>query len=273
MKTRMTIPLILPEAACPHRCVFCNQHTITGKHKGPSQQEIEETIGQYLSTKRASVTHVEVGCFGGSFTGLPEEEMLGVLRAIRPWITSGEVHGIRISTRPDYITPQKLALLKEMHVTTVELGVQSHRDRVLLASGRGHTAAHTEKASTMILEGGFRLGHQLMIGLPGEEEGDEVYNAETSIRQQAADIRIYPVLVLKGTELATRYLQGTYQPLTLEVALIKAKRMVERFDQAGCNTIKVGLHPSESFSRGELMAGPWHPNFRQKMWRCGDVGR
>jgi len=263
----MTIPLFLPEAACPHRCVFCNQHSITGKQTTPTEEEIRETITRYLKTKKGSVTHVEVGCFGGSFTGLPDREIVRVLETVQPWITSGEIQGIRVSTRPDYITEQKLTLLKALHVTTIELGVQSHRDRVLEASGRGHAAAHTERASSMILHHGFRLGHQLMIGLPGEEDGDETFNAETSISQGAADIRIYPVLVLKGTDLARQYEQGTYQPLSLETALNKAKRMVEMFEKADRNIIKVGLHPADSFTKGDLLAGPWHPNFREMMMR------
>jgi histone acetyltransferase (RNA polymerase elongator complex component) len=253
----------MPEEACPHRCVFCNQHIITGRNNTPSDQQILSIIQTYLSTRRSSVRHAEVGFFGGSFTGLPAYEMQRVLLLVQPWIERGEIQAIRISTRPDYIDEDKLMLLKQMRVQTIELGVQSHRNRVLEASGRGHSARDTQNASEMILRHGFRLGHQLMVGLPGEEEGDEVFNAETSIRLGAMDIRIYPVLVLKNTELASRYAQGVYKPLTLEEAIGKAARMVQIFEAAGRNIIKVGLHPSEQFTRGDLIAGPWHPNFRE----------
>ena len=259
----MTIPVFMPEAACPHRCVFCNQHIITGKIATPSDDQIENTVLAYLKSKKPSVTHVEVGFFGGSFTGLPEEEMMRVLKLVQPWIDTHEIQAIRISTRPDYISEEKLLLLKQMRVKTIELGVQSHFDRVLEASGRGHHAGDTQLASAMILRHGFRLGHQLMVGLPGEEEGDEVLNAETSVQQGANDLRIYPVLVLRGTLLARWYHQGRYQPLSLEEAILKASRMVKIFETAGRNIIKVGLHPSESFSRGNLIQGPWHPNFRE----------
>lgn len=259
----MTIPVFMPEAACPHRCVFCNQQAITGQASMPSDEQIVATFRAYLSTRKPSVNHVEVGFFGGSFTGLPVQEMRRVLILVHPWIESGEIQAIRISTRPDYIDVERLLLLKELHVSTIELGVQSHFDRVLQASGRGHTAKDTRNASAMILHHNFRLGHQLMIGLPAEEEGDEVTNAETTVSQGASDIRIYPVLVLKNTELAHRYNHGLYKPLSLEEAIGKASRMVQIFDQAGKNILKVGLHPSDSFSNGELIAGPWHPNFRE----------
>lgn len=255
----------MPEAACPHRCVFCNQHVITGRQKLPSDDVIRSTIAKFLEARKPSVTRVEVGFFGGSFTGLPKGEMERVLDLVQPWIRSGEIQGIRISTRPDYIGSENLLLLQKMHVGTVELGVQSFRNRVLSASGRGHTMEDTERASRLILDSGFRLGHQLMVGLPGEEPGDEVFNAEESVRLGAHDIRIYPVLVLRGTELAERFARGEYIPLTLDEAIGKVSRMVSIFKAAGKNIIKVGLHPSESFEHGDLIAGPWHPNFREKL--------
>ncbi|MFO7722984.1 MAG: radical SAM protein [Bacteroidales bacterium] len=259
----MTIPLFMPEEACPHRCVFCNQHTITGRQSRPSDEEILDTVRKYLASRKPSIRHVGIGFFGGSFTGLPLPEMEHVLSLVQPWIHSGEVQAIRLSTRPDYIDETILDLLKRMRVSTIELGVQSFRNHVLEASGRGHTAEDTERASARILKHGFRLGHQLMVGLPGEEPGDEGYNAKETIRMGASDVRIYPVLVLKDTELAQRYANGVYQPLSLEEAMARVRRMADIFQIAGLNIIKIGLHPSESFLSGKLIAGPWHPNFRE----------
>ena len=259
----MTIPLFMPEAACPHRCVFCNQHSITNRQDQPTDEQITQTITSYLKTRKPTIERVEVGFYGGSFTGLPEADMRRVLELVHPWLLAGEVHAIRVSTRPDYIDQRRLKLLQEMNVETIELGVQSFRDKVLLASGRGHTAADTEIASALILKHGFRLGHQLMVGLPGEEPGDEVFNAHESVRLCASDIRIYPVLVLRNTELEVLYIAGKYRPLTLEEAVEKASRMINILEAAGKNIIKVGLHPSESFAKGDLIAGPWHPNFRE----------
>lgn len=231
----------MPEAACPHRCVFCNQHVITSKVAPPTEEEMGETIQTYLSTKKPTVKHVEIGFFGGSFTGLPIHELTRVLSIVQPWIKRGEIDAVRISTRPDYIDEAVLDLLKRYNVITIELGVQSFRDRVLIASGRGHTASDTEKASELILQYGFRLGHQLMVGLPGEEPGDEIFNTNESVRLGASDIRIYPVLVLKDTELANLYEKGLYKPLTLNEALEKTSRMVKVFRASGKNIIKVGL--------------------------------
>ena len=49
------------------------------------------------------------------------------------------VHGIRLSTRPDYINPHIMDILQEYGVTAIELGAQSMDPEVLEASKRGHT--------------------------------------------------------------------------------------------------------------------------------------
>ena len=95
---------------------------------------------------------VEVGFFGGSFTGIPMDEQKGYLKIIEHYILSGSVNGIRLSTRPDYINGEILEMLANYNVTTIELGAQSFDDGVLKRSRRGHTALQIEQAAAMILE-------------------------------------------------------------------------------------------------------------------------
>jgi histone acetyltransferase (RNA polymerase elongator complex component) len=141
---------------------------------------------------------IEVGFFGGTFTGLPPEEQRSYLQSVTPFIESGRIQGIRLSTRPDFISAEILALLKEYPVKTIELGAQSMDDEVLKRSGRGHTAADTVNASAMILKAGFSLGLQMMIGLPGDTPERSVATAKKIAALGATETRIYPVIVIKG---------------------------------------------------------------------------
>ena len=68
------------------------------------------------------------------------ELQLELLKTAYPYVRNKEVSGIRISTRPDYISPEILDRLKQYGVSTIELGVQSMDDEVLRFSGRGHCA-------------------------------------------------------------------------------------------------------------------------------------
>ena len=67
MRTRYyTIPIFIPGLACPFRCIFCNQHKISGYDHIPSAEEVRQTIENYLSTIPGRKRHVEIGFFGGS---------------------------------------------------------------------------------------------------------------------------------------------------------------------------------------------------------------
>ena len=116
--------------------------------------------------------------------------------------------GIRISTRPDYIDRKTLKRLKKYKVKTIELGVQSTNDYILKKCKRGHTYKDVVKASRMIRFYRFRLGHQMMVGLPESNEIDDLNTAKDLIKLKPKMVRIYPVLVIKGTELELKNIKS-----------------------------------------------------------------
>lgn len=264
MKLRhYTIPIFVPELACPNRCVFCNQQKISGTLCQPSDIEIHEIITERLFTIPAG-SEVEIGFFGGNFTGIPLNEQEHLLLLVQPYLKQGRVSAIRLSTRPDYIDQQRLDLLKAYDVRTIELGAQSLDEEVLKLTGRGHTVEDVRKASQMILDNGFSLGLQMMIGLPGDTTEKSEHTAREIIRLGATSARIYPTLVIRDTELETLYLEGKYIPLTIEEAVAWAKEIVLIFENAGVSIIRLGLHPSEGLLQGRnLVGGPFHVSFAE----------
>jgi histone acetyltransferase (RNA polymerase elongator complex component) len=267
-----TIPVFIPLEACPFKCIFCDQRKITGRSGVPSPADIEETMRKFFQTLPLADRVIEVGFFGGTFTGLPPEQQRRYLSSVLPHVKSGNVSAIRVSTRPDFISREILSLLKEYPVETIELGAQSMDDGVLEASGRGHTSRQTEIASEMILEAGFRLGLQMMIGLPGDSEEKAILTAEKISRSGASETRIYPVVVIRGTALESMFRRGTYHPLTLGKAVHLTKSAVKVFERSGVRILRIGLHPSEGLLNGsDLVAGPFHPSFRElvmtSLWR------
>ncbi len=259
-----TIPIFIPQLACPFRCVFCNQEKITGRGHIPGIGEVINTIEQYQFSYPKGKKHIEIGFFGGNFTGINTVDQEKYLRVAKQYLDKGIVDGIRLSTRPDYIDEMRLHLLKKYSVTTIELGAQSMDNDVLTRSARGHTAEDTEKASRMIISAGFRLGLQMMIGLPGDTLEKSVLTARRIIELSASETRIYPVLVIKGTKMAEWYEQGKYKPLSMEEAVIWLKRLLPLFEDAGIEITRVGLHTSEGLLSGkELLAGPFHPSIRE----------
>lgn len=257
------IPIFIPELACPHQCVFCNQREISGQQSVPQPEEIPAIIETYLSTMNDG-REVEVAFFGGSFTGIPLDLQERYLAQAFRYYKEGRVSGIRLSTRPDYINDSVLNLLERYGVKTIELGAQSTNDEVLLASGRGHKSEAIRSASEMILKRGFHLGLQMMIGLPHDTYERSRQTVEDIIALGADNTRIYPTLVLKNTQLAKFYAEGKYVPLDLPTAVSWAKEFFLRFESAGLTVLRVGLHPSEELDYNKsLLAGPYHKSFKE----------
>jgi len=266
-----TIPVFIPEEACPNRCVFCNQHRIAGAECAPSVDEVIAKINEHLLTIPDG-HEVEIGFFGGNFTGIPVEEQKAYLDSVQPYFESGRITGIRISTRPDYISREILLMLKLYHVTTIELGAQSLDEEVLKLAGRGHSALQVHDAAKMIKELGFNLGLQMMIGLPGDTAEKSIYTAQEIIRLGAECTRIYPTLVIKDTELEQLFLDGKYQPLSQEEAISRVADIVPLFITAEVKILRISLHPSEGLlDNTSLVAGPFHVAFGElvfsEIWR------
>ncbi len=259
-----TIPVFVPELACPFQCVFCDQEKITGKENIPAPEDVMLTIEKYLKTFPAADRHVEVGFFGGNFTGIPSDDQRAYLEVAYGYLKRSMIDGIRLSTRPDYINDEVLKLLKDHGVTTVELGAQSMDEKVLEQSGRGHTVADTLNAAEMIKEAGIRLGLQMMLGLPGDTPAKSKKTARMIVKAGAVETRIYPTLVIKGTGLENLYKEGKYKPLSMNEAVAWSMEVVKIFESGNVKVIRVGLHPSEGIISGdELVAGPFHTSFRE----------
>jgi len=260
---RVIVPFFISHQGCPHQCIFCDQRAITGvSGRLPSAGEIVQKVEDWLLSAQAG--SVEVAFFGGTFTALPAESMEMLLAPLQPLLRSGKVSCIRVSTRPDALDGSIVTFLSNYGVNLVELGVQSMDDTVLARAGRGHMAAHCETAFSLLRSAGMRVGAQLMPGLPGDAPEGAIESLRRVLRLRPDLLRIYPAVVLKGTELARLYRSGSYLPLSLDEAVRICKVMLQMAAVAGIPVVRVGLHPGDDLtSGGELLAGPYHPAFRQ----------
>jgi len=265
----LVIPLFIPHRGCPHLCLFCNQHSINAACPAAADAA---AIGDIIRTwirRSPGYDEVQAAFFGGSFTCLPPAEQRRLLAAVRPFVDSGEVHAIRLSTRPDCIDIETCRFLRDHRVGIVELGVQSFDDRVLLAAHRGHTAADSRRAVALLHQAGIAVGIQLMPGLPGETHRSFIAGIRRTIALAPAAVRLYPAVVLRNTGLAAEWQAGRYRPLSLNQAVVKTARAKELLAAAGIRVIRMGLQPSAELE-AEVVAGPYHPAFgecvQSRLW-------
>lgn len=259
------ISIFVPHIGCPHRCSFCDQRTISGAQKAPSGDEVREICQKALNEIK-SPENTEIAFFGGSFTAIPHHYMIELLESAHEFIGSGKFKGIRISTRPDCITPEILDILKKYGVTAIELGAQSMIDYVLEANERGHTAEDVYKASDLIKSYGFELGLQVMIGLYKSHFSEECMTMDRVLEIKPDTVRIYPVVILKNTKLGELYQSGEYIPVKrrgkMRSVIRTAAMMMRYFENNGIKVIKCGLHASE-FVEDDMIGGFYHPAFRE----------
>jgi len=282
MKKQYIIPIFVPHLGCPNDCIFCNQKSISGQKTNMTKEKAKKIIDDYLKSMTDENAQIEIAFFGGSFTAIETERQEELLQTAYEYVKVGKVESIRISTRPDCINKEILKRLKKYKVKTIELGVQSANDYILKRANRGHTFEDVKKASKLIRWYGFKLGHQMMVGLPESTRIDEINTAKALVKLKPKMVRIYPVLVVKNTKLEEEYEQGIYEPLSVVQAVEICKEIVRIFADKKIDIIRIGLQSTDEISdpqneKSEVVAGPYHPAFRQLvesgMWYDAIVGK
>ncbi len=257
--SHVNIPIFIPHLGCPNQCVFCNQRTITGVSE-LDEERISAIIEESLSTIDEG-TSCEIAFFGGSFTGIEFDYMCRLLKVAYSYLEAGRVSSIRCSTRPDYINEKILDTLWKYGVRVIELGLQSSVDDVLSASMRGHTREDEYRASKMIVDYGFTLVGQMMIGLPESTPEYEIETARFICDVGAKMARIYPTVVFHDTELCNMAKRGEYKPLSLDEAIKRSMNVFKILYDGGVDVIRIGLCASENLaSEDTYYAGPNHPS-------------
>lgn len=174
------------------------------------------------------------------------------------------VKNIRVSTRPDYITDEILEMLKKYNVEVIELGVQSMDDEVLKIAKRGHTAKDVRKASCLIKKYKFKLGHQIILGLPKSDLEKEIYTINECVKLKPKYLRIYPLYTLEESKLYEMYKNGEYKLIPLDEMVKRASIIYQIAIKNGINVIRIGLQTTEEINESnKSILGPVTNNYRE----------
>lgn len=261
-----TIPIFIPHLGCNNECVFCNQRKITGIDTSVTVDDVDNIINEHLDYFKNNKNNkkIEIAFFGGSFTGIPTRLQENYLKIANKYIEEGKVDSIRLSTRPDYISPKILSLLKKYNVKTIELGVQSMSDKVLEISKRGHTKNDVIRAARLIHLYGIDLGIQIMVGLPGSNLDTEVYSIKKVLKLNPKCLRIYPVYVLKDSKLYEMYENKEYTPLSVDDAIERVYYILKECKKTDVKIIRIGLQTTDEItSSNSQIVGPVCDNFAE----------
>jgi histone acetyltransferase (RNA polymerase elongator complex component) len=258
------IPVFLPFLGCRERCIFCNQRA-TGGSAVPLS-----SLREHLRTSLAQIPQKEksrqkqIAFYGGTLTALDPEIQLPYFKEVQPFLTEGLVDSIRISTRPDALSPDVLPFLRKYGTRTVEIGAQSMIEEVLALARRGHSAEDTACATSRLKEEGFEVGLQLMMGLPGDSLPRFLQTLDRVIHLRPDFVRIHPALVVRGAPLESLWRSSHYAPLSLDESIDWLKIGLLKLERASIAVARVGLQPTEELD-DHYLAGPYHPALRHQV--------
>ena len=186
---------------------------------------------------------VELILMGGTLTARPEDyQRWFVRRCLAAMNDFGEARGrairntgITFETRPDYAREGEIDRMLEMGATKVELGVQQVTNTVLDNIRRGHSVEDSIEANRRARDSGLKVGFHVMPGLPGATPEDDRAMFERIFHDSNFKpdyLKIYPTLVVRGTQLYDLWKRGDYEPICEDDAIeiiSYAKRIIPKW--------------------------------------------
>ena len=241
----MTLPM-----NCPGQCIYCPTFSDTPQSYTPRSPAVlrakscEFDAGQQVKMRLRILTDmghptdkIELIVMGGTFLASSEDYQYRFIKGCFDALNGREsanlkeakqlnetaLHrctGLCIETRPDWCGQEQIDRMLEFGATRVELGVQTLDDEIYRLVRRGHTVADVVTATRLLREHAFKVHYHWMPGLPGSTPEKDLALSEqlfSDPRFRPDGLKIYPTMVVEGTELERWYLDGQYQPYTDDI--------------------------------------------------------
>ncbi|MFH1651221.1 MAG: tRNA uridine(34) 5-carboxymethylaminomethyl modification radical SAM/GNAT enzyme Elp3 [Chloroflexota bacterium] len=237
---------------CPGHCVYCPTYAVTPQSYTPESPAVLRArlcgydTGEQIRLRLKALAEmghpidkIELIIMGGTFLAAPEDYQYRFIKecydalngSAAPTLAEAKQRnetapcrctGLCIETRPDWCGEAEVARMLEFGATRVELGVQTLSDDIYRLVRRGHTVADVFTATRRLKERGFKVYYHWMPGLPGmTPEADLAMFSRlfTDEGLRPDGLKIYPTMVIEGTELAEWHRAGRYQPYAADVML------------------------------------------------------
>lgn len=241
------ITVLTKPYGCPGRCVYCPTEYRMPKSYVASEPAAQRALRnnfdpftqvqsriEALTRNGHPTDKIELIVLGGTWSAYPQDYQEWFIRRCYDGAngqesrsleeaqkinetTDNRVIGLTLETRPDWITPDEIALLRRYGVTRMQLGVQSTHDDILRLIKRGHTIQQVAEATKLLKDAGFKINYHLMPGLPGSSRQRDLESIQTVFNDERFKpdyFKLYPTVVMKNSELYHWWKKGTYQPYT-----------------------------------------------------------
>jgi elongator complex protein 3 len=234
---------------CPGECVYCPTYQEAPKSYTPdspaairaikcnfeARKQVIQRIAT-LSDMGHSVDKIELIIMGGTFLAYPPDYQYQFVKDCYDAMNDKEsasleeaknnneeaVHrciGLCIETRPDWCGEEQVKRMLEFGTTRVELGVQILDDDIYRLVKRGHNISDVVNATRLLREYGLKVHYHWMPGLPGSSPEHDLELTKKLFEDEnfrPDGLKLYPTIVVAGTELEEWYKNGSYQPYHMD---------------------------------------------------------
>jgi elongator complex protein 3 len=256
----MTQPL-----KCPGQCVFCPTYQSIPQSYTPESPAVLRAIRCGFDARKQvrlrlkalegmghPTDKIELIVMGGTFLAYPKDYQYQFIKDCLDGLNGQQsadleeakkfnetaqhrCTGMCIETRPDWCGPEEIERMLQFGTTRVELGVQVLDDEIYRLTRRGHGVEDVVRATARLRENGFKVHYHWMPGLPGSTPEHDLELSRVLFedeRFRPDGLKLYPTMVVEGTELEKWYQEGRYQPYevsTMVRLMVEIKSIVPKY--------------------------------------------
>ncbi len=220
-------------------CSYCNNRSFSPVYDQASVS-IREQMDKFIPKIREKYPNAGILAYLQPYTNThaPLETLREIVDTI---LRDDEIAGLAIGTRPDCLQQDKVNYLAEKNKAKpiiVEIGLQTANDLTLAGINRRHTVAEFEDAVARCKAAGLVVTTHVIVGLPGETMDDFKHTAEVVRDLHLSAVKIHPLHIVVGTDMAKDYNDGLITLLSFEqycnavaemIKIIGVNTAIERF--------------------------------------------
>jgi elongator complex protein 3 len=297
------LSLLTRNFGCPARCTYCPTPAGMPKSYLPNEPAVLRAIDANFSPKKQitnrltalkntghDTSKTEIIVLGGTWSSHPVSYKQSYIRACynalnaqpgrvkslaeEQRINETAAHrcvGLTLETRPDWINEKEIRQMRTFGCTRVEIGVQTLYDEVQKLTKRGHGLKEAAEATRLLRNAGFKVVYHMMLNLPGSTPEMDI----AMFKQLFEDprfcpdqMKVYPCMLIKGTELMKTYKSGDWVPYTDE-QLINTILGLKQYVPEYCRIIRV----IRDIPSTDIVAGSHASNLRESVHRRKQICR
>ena len=240
---------------CKRRCIYCDFFSTTQSEKKSAYvhalcRELE-TRKDYLEGE--DIETIYLG--GGTPSQLLREELEEIFNHIYKVYPVREDAEITLEANPDDLTPEYVAMLRQLPINRISMGIQTFQEETLKLLHRRHTAVQAIEAFRRCREAGFQnISIDLMYGLPGETLDNWIADLQQAIDLRPEHISAYHLIYEEGTALWKLREQHQVEEADEDLSVSLFSTLIEQLSEAGYQHYEIsnfclpGLHSRHNSS-------------------------